>query len=68
VIGKQITLYQAQADGFKRDAEQKAAKIMVESWNARRATDEATVADGTNKLADAYIGQAITKLLAGAGA
>jgi hypothetical protein len=68
VIGRQISLYQAQADGFKRDAEQKGTKILVDSWNARRATDEATVADGTNKLADAYIGQAVTKLLAGMGA
>lgn len=68
VIGKQKSLYQAQTDGFKRDAEQKAAKIMVDSWNARRMTDDATVADGTNRLNDATIGQTVSTMLAGIGA
>lgn len=68
VIGKQKALYTAQADGFTRDAEQKAAKIMVDSWNVRRTTDEATVADGVNLLSDVNIGRAITKLLAGVNA
>lgn len=68
VIGKQIALYQAQADGFKRDAEQKAAKLMVDSWNVRRTTDVGTVADATNRLNDANVGRAVEKLLAGAGA
>lgn len=68
VIGKQKTLYQAQTDGFKRDAEQKAASLLVDTWKARRMTDEATVADGTNLLNDATIGRAITKVLAGVGA
>ena len=65
VIGKQKALYQAQTDGFKRDAEQKAAKIMVDSWNARRMTDDATVADGVNRLNDATIGQAVGVMMAG---
>lgn len=65
VIGKQKALYQAQTDGFKRDAEQKAAKIMVDSWNARRMTDDATVADGVNRLNDATIGQAVSVMMAG---
>ena len=68
VLGKQKALYQAQTDGFTRDAEQKAAKLMVDSWNVRRTTDEGTVADGTNKLADFYVGSAVSKLLAGVGA
>lgn len=68
VIGKQKSLYQAQTDGFKRDAEQKAAKLMVDSWNIRRTTDEATVADQTNMLADSVVGRAVTKMLAGVGA
>lgn len=68
VVGRQKLLYQAQADGFKRDAEQKAAKIMVDSWNVRRTTDEGTVADGTNMLYDAAVGRAVTTLLAGVGA
>lgn len=68
VIGKQKTLYQAQTDGFKRDAEQKAGKLLIDSWNVRRTTDEATVADGTNKLSDLYVGKAVQKLLDGIGA
>lgn len=68
VIGKQVSLYEAQTNGFIRDAEQKAASILVDSWKVRRTTDEATVADGTNKLADTYIGSAVQKLLTGVGA
>lgn len=68
VIGKQKALYAAQTSGFTRDAEQKVAKVMVDSWNVRRTTDEATVADGTNQLNDAAVGRAVSKLLAGVGA
>lgn len=68
VIGKQIKLYTAQADGFKRDAEQKAAKVMIDSWNVRRTTDVGTVADATNQLSDPNVGRAVTALLGGVGA
>ena len=68
VIGKQIALYAAQTDGFTRDAEQKAAKMMIDSWNVRRTTDVGTVADATNKLNDANVGRAVEKMLAGAKA
>ena len=68
VVGKQKALYSAQTAGFSRDAEQKAAKILVDSWSVRRTTDEATVADATNKLYDTSVGAAITKLLTGVGA
>lgn len=64
-IGRQKVLYEKQAEGFVRDAEQKAAKLMVDSWNVRRTTDEGTVADGINKLSDSHIGRAIDKLLGG---
>lgn len=65
VIGKQKLLYSAQTDGFKRDAEQKAAKLMVDTWNVRRTTDEGTIADSTNMLNDAAVGRAVRKLLDG---
>ena len=39
VIGKQKLLYQAQIDGFDRDAEQKLTKILVDSWGIRFAND-----------------------------
>lgn len=68
VIGRQKLLYKAQTDGFQRDAEQKAAKLMVDTWNVRRTTDEGTVADGTNLLNDAAIGRAVSKMLAGINA
>lgn len=68
VIGKQKQLYQAQADGFIRDAEQSTAKIMADTWMARRTTDEATQANPTNRLDDASVGRAINKLLQGIGA
>lgn len=69
VIGKQKNLYQAQADGFKRDAEQKAAKVMVDSWNVRRTTDSTqTSGNANNKLDDTFVGQAVAKLLSGVGA
>jgi hypothetical protein len=68
VVGRQKALYVAQTDGFKRDAEQKAAKLMVDTWNVRRTTDEGTVADSTNSLNDAAVGRAVNKLLAGVNA
>lgn len=68
VIGKQKGLYQAQTDGFARDAEHKAAKLMTDTWSVRRTTDEGTVADATNMLYDTAIGRAINKMLAGVGA
>jgi hypothetical protein len=68
VVGRQKSLYVAQTNGFARDAEQKVADIMVKTWSVRRTTDEATVADATNKLNDATIGRAVDKLMTGIGA
>lgn len=68
VVGKQKGLYQAQTDGFARDAEQKAAKALIDTWSVRRTTDEATVADGVNMLNDTAVGRAVSKLLQGVGA
>jgi plasmid replication initiation protein len=67
VVGKQKNLYQAQTNGYLRDAEQRAAKLMSDTWMTRRTTDEGTIADSTNKLNDATIGLAIEKMLAGVG-
>lgn len=68
IVGRQKALYVAQTNGFVRDAEQKAAKLMVDSWNVRRTTDEATQANSTNKLSDTDVGRAVSKLLSGVGA
>jgi len=67
VIGRQQALYQAQTAGFQRDAEQKAAQILVDTWKIRRTTDEATVADSTNGLSDAVIGFTVLNMLRQAG-
>lgn len=68
VLGRQKELYKAQTDGFKRDAEQKAAKILIDTWTSRRVTDEGTVADGVNKLNDANVGRVVEKMLTGVNA
>lgn len=68
VVGRQKILYKAQSDGFQRDAEQKAAKLLTDTWNVRRTTDEGTVADAVNMLNDSTIGRAVTKMLAGVNA
>ena len=39
ILGKQMALYQAQTDGYARDAEQKTAKIYADFYNVNRSTD-----------------------------
>lgn len=68
VIGRQKLLYVAQTEGFKRDAEQKAAKIMIDTWNVRRTTDEGTEANAANNLQDPTIGRAVNAMLTGVNA
>jgi len=68
VVGKQNALYDAQRDGYRRDAEQKAAKLLVDSWNVRKTMDDTTPVDDINKLGDTYIGASIQKLLDGINA
>ena len=65
VIGKQKVLYDRQADGFLRDAEQKLTKIMVDSWAIRQSTDGASVA--ANGLWDTNIREAVEQAMVGAG-
>ncbi len=67
VVGKQKSLYQAQTDGFLRDSEQKAAKLLTDSWVVRRTTDEQTIAGNRNLLKDETIGLAIQKMMEGVG-
>lgn len=69
VIGRQKGLYAAQTDGFSRDAEQKAAKLMIDAWNVQRTTDpDVTAANNVNRLDDANIGSAVSAMLTGVGA
>jgi len=66
VIGKQKALFQKQTDGFDRDAEQKLAKIMVDTWSVRQSTDGATVA--SNGLDDTEIYSVLERAKTGIGA
>jgi len=53
VIGKQKDLYTAQTTGFARDAEQKLAKIMSDSYAVRRTTNDTEISP--NELANEQI-------------
>lgn len=66
VVGRQKLLYKAQTDGFSRDAEQKAAKLMVDVWNVQRTTDEGIAPSGS--LVNGNIDRAVNKMLSGVGA
>ena len=69
VIGRQVELYTAQRDGYRRDAEQKAAKLLADSWNVRKTMDgSGTDATPQNRLTDENIGAAIEKMLQGINA
>jgi len=63
VIGKQKALFQKQTDGFDRDAEQKLAKIMVDTWSVRQTSDGALA--NPAGLDDAQIATVLAKAKAG---
>ncbi len=67
VLGSNIAVLRAQAAGYARDAEQKAAKILVDAWNVQRNTDEGITANAANLLYDTSIGKAVSAMLRGAG-
>lgn len=64
VIGKQKNLFQKQADGFDRDAEQKLAKIYTETWAVRQSTD-GDPDPNSSGLGNAAIAAVLTKARAG---
>lgn len=68
VMGVQNLLMNRQADNYLRDAEQKAAKLMLETWNVRFSTEStSTNHDTVNHLSDGDIGVAVNKLITGIG-
>ena len=67
VLGSNIAVLRAQAAGYARDAEQKAAKILVDAWNVQRNTNENISANADNLLYDQSIGKAVSAMLRGAG-
>jgi hypothetical protein len=62
VLGKQMKVYDAQAKGFKDNALQAATKIMVDTWNIRRQTEESLQTTKESKLYDGNIGNAIAEM------
>ncbi len=54
-MAKQDALYAAQTEGFARDAEQKLAKIMVDTWSVRKGADPDGTESATAGLANADV-------------
>ncbi len=69
VMGVQNALMVKQTENYERDAEQKAAKIMIDTWNVRRNQDPDT-ADTleSNRLREQDIGIAVGAMLSGLSA
>src|SRR5699024_6423465 len=63
VLGANVAVLMAQADGYKSDKLQKTTKILVDTWNVRRNSDDGTEANVQNQLHDANIGVAVDGLL-----
>ena len=66
VIGKQKSLYEAQTNGFARDAEHKLSQLMVKSYEIQRMTDEGFSTAGTG-LENAEIQKVLNKAKSGIG-
>lgn len=66
VLGKQNEVLDAQVQGYKRDAEQKAAQLMLQTWITRLNNDQA-ITNKANMLQDQFIGRAVEKMYVGAG-
>ena len=64
VLGKQNAVLDAQIQGYKRDAEQKAAQLMLQTWITRMNND-AAFAYEANMLQDKFIGRSVQKLFQG---
>ncbi len=63
ILGKQSALYGKQADGYTRDSEQKAAKILIDTWTVQRSTNE--LLDPYPSFTNTKIEPVIQKLIAG---
>ena len=66
VVGNQRKLFDKQTDGFDRDAEQKLAKIYVDTWSVRASTD--TALPDPAGLADLEISEVLAKAKTGISA
>jgi hypothetical protein len=67
ILGKQMELYQNQADGYIRDAEQKAAKLMNDTFITRVSTDWDNPDASVAGLNDDEVAKVVSKLKTGIG-
>lgn len=69
IIGKNSVMWwqnkvlAAQFMAYHLDGAVKEAKVLVDTWTTRRTTDDATAANGVNRLSDDYVGSAIHRML-----
>lgn len=68
IVGKQMTLYTNQAEGYTRDAEQKVAKMFTDMMATRVSVDEATYDLTTAQMQNDDVAQVLAKLRQGIGA
>ena len=64
-VGKQKDLYSQQIESYKRDSEQKVAKLLVDSWNLQKSLDEGLQAP--NEMTNATINAVLTKVRTNTG-
>lgn len=68
VMGVQNALMAKQTENYERDAEQKAAKLLIDTLNVRFTADSTSADyDYVNHLSDADVGVAVSKLITGIG-
>lgn len=65
LLGANMVLLHKQAEGFDRNAEQKLAKMLIDTWTVRQSTDGAKV--DTNGLSDSEINKVLNKAKSGIG-
>jgi len=67
VVGKQLNLHQAQADGYKADELNKAVKLMLQAWVTQRSTDPTTTPAATYGFSTGNTLNSVRKMLQDAG-
>lgn len=67
VLDSQRDLLEAQTLGLEKDAKQKVAKLMLDTWATRSTINDAADPNSTNKLRDDEIGLVVTNLCSSVG-
>ena len=67
VLDSQRDLLEAQTLGLEKDAKQKVAKLMLDTWATRSTINDAADPNPTNKLEDDKIGLVVTNLCGSVG-